>query len=258
MSRRRGSAFRPARSAWGSFSRCGVPDAAPAERKSGWVFAVARLKSGVSLDEASVNLAALAATLEREHPSQNQESEDFPLSLRDALVGDTRRPLVLMLAAVAVVLLVACANVGNLLLSRALGRKREMAVRVALGAGRGQLAAQLLAESLVLAVVAGAAGVALAYWGAPALVALVPRSVAVPGLRDVGINRGVLAFALGADRPDGARLRDDWYCREPSAGRGGTRHAGRSRARAAPPAGLPPRWSSVKSPSRLSSSSARA
>jgi putative ABC transport system permease protein len=189
--------FPPSQERTGIILPMRVPDTAPAARKSGWVFAVARLKPDVSYEQAATNVAALAGALERDHPSQNQGSEYFPVSLRDSLVGDTRRPLVLMLAAVAVVLLVACANVGNLLLSRALGRRREMAVRAALGASRGRLAAQLLTESLVLALVAGTTGVAFAYWGAPALVALVPQSVAVPGLRDVGINRGVLAFALG-------------------------------------------------------------
>jgi putative ABC transport system permease protein len=193
----RGFRFPPSQERTGLIVPMHVPDAAPAARKSGWVFAVARLRPEASYDHAVTNFAALAGALEHEHASQNQGSEYFPVSLRESLVGDTRRPLVLMLAAVAIVLLVACANVGNLMLSRAFGRTREMAVRAALGAGRGQLAAQLLAESLVLAVVAGAVGVALAYWGAPALVALVPRSVAVPGLHDVGINRGVLAFALG-------------------------------------------------------------
>ena len=214
-----------------------VPEAAPAERKSGWVFAVARLTPGMSMDQAAANVAALAAALEREHASQNQGSEYFPVSLRDSLVGDTRRPLVLMLGAVAVVLLVACANVGNLLLSRALGRKREMAVRVALGAGRGQLAAQLLAESAVLAVVAGAAGVAFAYWGAPALVALVPRSVARPGSAGRRHQPGRPCVRSRGHRPDGTCLRDDWCTYEPPAGSGRAQHARRSRRKSRRPSG---------------------
>jgi putative ABC transport system permease protein len=173
-----------------------VPAQAPAVRKSGWVLALGRLKRGTTMETASGNIAAIASQLEVEHASQNQGSEYFPVPLRTALVGDTRAALLLMCAAVAVVLVVACANVGNLMLARALGRRQEMAVRTALGAGRLRLLAQLVAESLVLAAVAGAAGLAIAYWGAPALVALVPRSVAAPGLREVGVNNIVVAFAL--------------------------------------------------------------
>jgi putative ABC transport system permease protein len=188
--------FPPSQERTGIIVPMSVPSAAPSERKSGWVFAVGRLKNGVHFEQAAANLGAIAEALEREHPSQNQGSEYLPVSLRESLIGDTQQPLLLMLAAVAVVLLVACANVANLLLSRALGRTREMAVRTALGAGRGQLAMQVLVESLVLALIAGAAGVAFAYAGTPALVALVPRSVGLPALREVGINWSVLGFAL--------------------------------------------------------------
>jgi len=189
--------FPPSQEPTGLIMPVTVPAAAPSVRKSGWTFAVARLKRGVTLEQSATNFAAISRQMETEHPTQNQGSEYFPISLRDSLVGDTRRPLVLMLAAVGVVLLVARANVGNLLLARALGRREEMAVRVALGAGRARLVAQVLTESLMLALTAGAAGVAIAYWGAPALVALVPASVEVPGLKDVGINLGVLGFAVG-------------------------------------------------------------
>jgi putative ABC transport system permease protein len=173
-----------------------VPAQAPAVRKSGWVLAVGRLKPATTIEMAESNIAAIASQLEREHASQNQGTEYYPQSLRTALVGDTRGALLLMFAAVGVVLIVACANVGNLMLARALGRRHEMAVRAALGAGRGHLLAQLTAESLALAAVAGVAGLVIAYWGAPALVALVPQTVGTPGLRQVGVNGSVVAFAL--------------------------------------------------------------
>jgi putative ABC transport system permease protein len=174
-----------------------MPLQAPAQRKAGWTFAVARLKPGIDLDGALSNLSTLSRQFEEQFPQDNQGSQYFALSLRDSLVGSSKSALVLLLGAVAVVLLIACANVANLLLARSLSRRREIAVRLALGASRRQLAAHVLAESLVLAVVGGIVGVVAARWGVKALVALVPRSVTVPGLADVGINVAVLAFTLG-------------------------------------------------------------
>jgi putative ABC transport system permease protein len=173
-----------------------VPDAAPAQRKSGWVFGVARLRPGVTAAQAGEDLTSISRQMERAFPAANEGSEYFARTLRDAMVGETRRALVLLLAAVTAVLLIACVNVANLLVARALGRRQEMAVRVSLGAGRARLVAQSLAESLVLATLAGAAGVALAAWAAPAMVRLVPASVNLPILTDVGVDRGVLAFAV--------------------------------------------------------------
>jgi predicted permease len=173
-----------------------VPPQAPAERKAGWIFAVGRVASGRSLNDASANLSTISRQMEQEFPQSNQGSEYYAVPLRDALVGETGQALTLLFAAVGVVMLIACANVANLMLARGLARKREMAVRMALGAGRARLAAQLLAESLVLAVAAGAVGVVAAHWGANLLVALVPASARVPGLAEVHINGGVLAFAL--------------------------------------------------------------
>ena len=173
-----------------------TPPVAPAQRKAGWVFAVARLGPGRTLDDAATNLTTLSRQFESEFPQSNVASEYYPLGLRTALAGNTKPALVLLFAAVGVVLLIACANVANLLLARSLGRRREMSVRLALGAGGARLAAQLLAESLVLALVAGLAGVLMAYWGATALVALLPQSGTVPGLDDVRINANVLGFTV--------------------------------------------------------------
>lgn len=180
-----------------------IPAAAPADRKSMWLFAVGRLRpshdaadSSGGAERANVQLTALSRQMEQEHPTQNQGSSYFALSLRDAMVGDMRKPLTLLAYAVGAVLLIACANVGNLLLVRALGRRQEMAVRAALGAGRGRLVRQTLVESFVLALVSAMGGIALAYWGTPALVALVPDSVSAAGLADARINLKVLGFAL--------------------------------------------------------------
>lgn len=175
-----------------------VPAAVPALRHSGWIYGLGRLKAGVPVERAERELAALSAQLEREFPSENEGAQYYATPLRDALVGDTKRPLLLLLASVGFILLIACANVGNLLLARSLGRQSEMAMRLALGAGRGRLVAQTFTEGLVLAVAGGLVGVLVAWRAAPALAAMMPRAVDVPGLDRVGLNLWVLGFSVVA------------------------------------------------------------
>lgn len=174
-----------------------VPLVAPARRQSGWTFAVGRLKPDASLAQATADFAALSRQLERQYPSSNQGSEYFLVPLHEAVVGNTKPALLLLLGAVGLVLLIASANIANLLLVRSLARQREMAVRMAVGAGRARLAAQLLTESLALTFIACCAGILTAHWGVRALVALIPKSIASPGLMDVHLDFRVLTFAVG-------------------------------------------------------------
>ncbi len=173
-----------------------LPEAAPAARKEDWTFMLARLKPGASVAAATANLGMIAGQLERDFPATNRASTYYAVSLRDEVVGNTRTALILLLGAVAAVLLIACVNVANLMLARSVGRQREMAVRLSLGAGRNRIAAQMLVESLVLVSASAAVGVGFAHFGARALVAMIPSSVGIAGLAEIGINPTVLGFTL--------------------------------------------------------------
>ncbi len=165
------------------------------ERDSHSFDVLGRLKPGVTLEAARADLAAIAADLAREFPVSNTGRSVVLIPLTTDTVGAIRPALLLVAGAVALVLLIACANIANLFLVRASGRQREIAVRAALGAGRWRIARQLLAEALLLAALGGLAGVLLAVWGVDALLALRPRGI--PRLNEIGLDGVALAFTLG-------------------------------------------------------------
>jgi len=155
---------------------------------------VAKLAPGVSVDAANAQLSALATQLAEAFPDTNGRKTFVTIPLRDNLVSRVRATLFVMMGAVALVLLIACANVANLILARASGRSRELAVRAALGAGRRHVVFQLLAESLVLALVAGAVGLLIARAGTESLLRVGSRYVPLPRLDDVETDWRVLLF----------------------------------------------------------------
>jgi putative ABC transport system permease protein len=158
------------------------------------LYVVARLEPGTGLEQAQADLGGIAGQLAAERPDSNAGWGVRLLPLRDVLVGDVRPALLILLGAVAFVLAIACANVANLELVRASERDREIAVRAALGAGRGRLVRQFLSESVLLALIGGGAGLLLASASLRPLVALSPVEVAA--LREVSLDTGVLAFTL--------------------------------------------------------------
>ena len=153
---------------------------------------VARLKPGVSPSRAQVVMGAIARRLEAAHPDFNTGWGVTVVPMSEQVVGGVRRSLVVLGGVVAFVLLIACANVANLLRARSTARTREMAVRSALGAGRQRVVRQLLTESVVLAVMGGALGLVLAYWGLDAARTLAPQSI--PRLASIGIDARTMAF----------------------------------------------------------------
>jgi predicted permease len=164
-------------------------------RRAHWMRPFARLRDGVSLEQARAELKMVMGRLEKQYPETNTHMEAGLGSLHAFKVGSTRGPLVLLLGATGLLLLIACANVGNLMLVRAAGREREVVLRRALGAGGGRLVRQTLTESAVLSAIGGVFGFVLGWYGTRALMALQP-----PGLlpvQDVRPDTVVFLFVLG-------------------------------------------------------------
>ena len=170
-------------------------------RRAHWWRPIARLKPGVSAAQANSSLQVVVQRLQKEYPVTNTGMGAGMMPLHRFLVGDVRQPLLALQVAVGLLLLIACANVGNLLLVRAADRERESVVRLALGAGRGRLVRQALSESLVLSTLGGVSGVVLGWAGTRGLAAMQPEGMLPVG--DIEVNVSVLLFALAVSVASG-------------------------------------------------------
>jgi len=165
------------------------------ERANRFMSVIGRLKPGVTIAQAKADLDLLSKQIEQQSPQSNTNVIFNAVSLHEDITRDYRSALLIMLGAVGLVLLIACANVANLLLARAAARQKEVAIRMALGASRGRIASQLLTESVLLSLVGAAVGLLLASWGMDLLAAYGPADV--PRLRAVSLDRYVLLFTFG-------------------------------------------------------------
>jgi putative ABC transport system permease protein len=163
-------------------------------RNTAWWSVVGRLKPGATTEQASADLNRVAARLSTEYPATNTGVGVTVVPLRDTIVGDTARAMLLLLGTVGFVLLIACANVGNLIMARTTRRGREFAIRAALGAGRARVVRQVLTESFLLALAGGLVGTLLAFWGVATIRALSP--ISVPRVSEMQVDGRALAFTL--------------------------------------------------------------
>ena len=181
---------------WAATSFYGPPlPEQPARNRRNLPTAIGRLKPGLTIATAQSRLDALVASVQKRSPGDYPNGWEMRLRpLKDVVIGDVRQPLLLLLGAVAVVLLIGCVNVANLLLARASARTHEMAIRRALGADRSRLMRQLLTESLILSLLGGAAGLAIIFAAKESLLRLIPATL--PRLNDISISWSVLMFVL--------------------------------------------------------------
>ena len=168
-----------------------VPYKVPAEVRGRYLRAIARLKPGVTLQQAQAAMDVVTARTRTQHVN-NTDYGAVVVPAHEEVVGNVRRALLIVFAAVGLLLLIGCVNIANLLLSRATSRSREMAVRAAMGASRGQLIRQLLTESLILAILAGVAGVGIAVWATKLLVRVASAQAMMPRLAEISVDSRVL------------------------------------------------------------------
>jgi putative ABC transport system permease protein len=192
-----------------------------------------RLAPGVTLSQAGAEMRLIDEQLARQYPADNKNRSTTLIGLQERIVGESRNALLILFAAVALVLLIACANFANLLLARGAERGREIVIRTALGAGRWRIVRQLMTESILIAIVGGAIGVLFAWWGTNLLVALKPENL--PRLDEIGVDLRVFGFTLGVSLLTGVAfgLLPAWSASRPAVNTGlkeGGRSASSSRA----------------------------
>ena len=210
-------------------------------RRNGyWLHPVARLKPGSACSRRKQRYRLCRSRLAMQYPDSNAGVSTESVDLRRQIVGQVQPVLVVLMAAIGFVLLITCANVAGLLLARSLPRKKEISIRLALGARTNRIARQLLTESILLALIGGGAGVLAAYWAVPAIISVLPQDIllSTPQLQGLTVNAEALWFALGVSLLTGilfglAPLRSDFQSQPATRASGGGPRIGRLRT---PPA----------------------